>query len=49
MDGYNSDLYLKDNAIYYHDELIIKTSDIMLQGNHNYENIMCAIAATKYI
>ena len=47
MDGYNSDLYLKDNAIYYHDELIIKTSDIMLQGNHNYENIMCAIAATK--
>ena len=25
MDGYNSDLYLKDDAIYYHDELIIKT------------------------
>lgn len=47
MDGYNSDLYLKDDAIYYHNELIIKTSDIMLQGNHNYENIMCAIAATK--
>ena len=44
-----SDLYLKDNAIYYNDELIIKTSDIKLQGNHNYENIMCAIAATfKY-
>ena len=47
LNGYTSDLYLKDNAIYYHDELIIKTSDIMLQGNHNYENIMCAIAATK--
>ena len=42
-----SDLYLKNNEIYYNDELIINTKDIKLQGNHNYENIMCAIAATK--
>ena len=42
-----SDLYLKDNSIYYKDEKIIDTKDIMIQGNHNYENIMCAIAATK--
>ena len=42
-----SDLYLKDDAIYYHDEKIIDTKDIKLQGKHNYENIMCAIAATK--
>lgn len=45
--GYNSDLYLKDGCIYYKDEMIIEAKDIMLQGNHNYENIMCAIAATK--
>lgn len=42
-----SDLYLKDNAIYYNNELIIKTNDIKVKGNHNYENIMCAIAAVK--
>ena len=47
IDGLNSDLYLKDDSIYYLDEKIIETKDIMLQGNHNYENIMCAIAATK--
>lgn len=41
-----SDLYIKDKAIYYKDELIIHLNDIKLQGNHNYENIMCAIAAT---
>lgn len=43
----DSDLYLKDGAIYYYDELIINTKDIRLHGNHNYENIMCAIAATR--
>lgn len=41
-----SDLYIKDDAIFYKNELIIHLSDIKLQGNHNYENIMCAIAAT---
>ena len=32
--------------VYYKDEEIIKTSDIKLQGMHNYENIMCSILAT---
>ena len=39
--------YLKDDTIYYYDEPIIKTSDIKLQGKHNYENIMCAIMIAK--
>lgn len=42
-----ADLYLKDNAIYYKNEKIIDTKDIILKGNHNYENIMCAIAIAK--
>lgn len=42
-----SDLYIKNEAIYYKDMEIIKCSDILLKGNHNYENIMCAIAASK--
>ena len=42
-----SDLYIKDDAIYYKNELIIKLKDIKIKGNHNYENIMCAIAASK--
>ncbi len=41
-----SNLYLKNDAIYYNDEKIIDTKDIKIKGNHNYENIMCAIAAT---
>ena len=44
----DSNLCIRDNAIYYHDELIINISDIKLKGMHNYENIMCAIGATKY-
>lgn len=43
-----SDLYLKNDSIYYNDELIIKLDDIKIKGNHNYENIMCAIAACKH-
>ena len=31
----------------YNDEEIIKLKDIKLQGSHNYENIMCAIVASK--
>ena len=45
----DADLYLKDDAIYYKDEKIIDTKDIKLKGKHNYENIMCAIAATKQL
>ena len=39
--------YLKDDAIYYENEKVIDTKDIRLQGKHNYQNIMCAIIATK--
>ncbi len=42
-----TDVYLKENAIYYHDEKVIDTKDIRVQGKHNYQNIMCAILATK--
>ena len=41
------DLYIENNAIYFKDEKIIDLSDIRVKGNHNYENIMCAIAASK--
>lgn len=42
-----ADLYLKDEAIYYKEEKIINLDDILIKGNHNYENIMCAIAVSK--
>lgn len=42
-----SDLYIEENAIYYKGEKLIALSDIRLKGNHNYENIMCAIAVAK--
>lgn len=44
----NSDLCIKNGFIYYFDEKVIDLSDIRIKGNHNYENIMCAIAAGKY-
>ncbi len=40
------DICIKNDAIYYNEE-IIKLSDIKLKGNHNYENIMCAIVVAK--
>lgn len=40
-------VYLKENAIYYHDEKVIDCNDIKLKGMHNYENIMAAISAVK--
>ncbi len=39
--------YLKDNYIYYYDEKIIDVNEAKLQGNHNYENMMCAIMIAK--
>lgn len=39
--------YIKDNNIYYYDELVISLNDIKLRGFHNYENIMAAIMAVK--
>ena len=42
-----ADAYVKENAIYYKDEKIINLNEIRVKGMHNYENIMCAIIATK--
>ena len=40
------DICIKNDAIYYNEE-IIKLDEIKLKGNHNYENIMCAIVVAK--
>lgn len=42
-----TDCYLKDNAIYYHDEKVIDTSIIKIPGMHNIENILGAISIAK--
>ena len=44
---HSADSYLKDNMIYYHDEAIVDTTACILKGNHNYENMMCAILVAK--
>ena len=44
----DADICIKNAAIYYKDEEIIKTNEIKLQGMHNYENAMCAIGAVKH-
>ncbi|MDD4796120.1 MAG: UDP-N-acetylmuramoyl-L-alanine--D-glutamate ligase [Bacilli bacterium] len=41
------DCYIKNNRIYYHEEMIINLDDIRIKGIHNYENIMAAILAVK--
>ena len=42
-----ADAYINGTSIFYNDEKIIDLSDIKIKGNHNYENIMCAIIAAK--
>ena len=42
-----SDCYLNKDILYFKDEEIISTSDIKVQGIHNYENAMCAIIVAK--
>ena len=44
-----ADCYLKDNAIYYHDEKIIDTDIIKIPGIHNIENIEGAITIAKIL
>lgn len=44
--------YIKDGAIYYkrsQPEEIIRLEDILLVGEHNYQNVMCAIVIAKLI
>ena len=38
---------IKNKAIYYGEEEIIKLNDIAVRGMHNYENIMAAIMVVK--
>ncbi len=44
-----ADACIRDEAIYYNNERIIDLSDIRVKGYHNYENIMCAIIASKQL
>ena len=43
------DCYLKDDAIYYHDEKVIDTSIVKIPGVHNLENCMAAISISKEV
>lgn len=38
-----ADVYVKNGAIYLHDEKIININELKLKGKHNIYNIMCAI------
>lgn len=42
-----TDAYIKDNAIWFRENKVIDLSKIKIKGNHNYENIMCAILTVK--
>ncbi|WLR52248.1 UDP-N-acetylmuramoyl-L-alanine--D-glutamate ligase [Bacillus tianshenii] len=42
-----SGAYVKEGTVYYKNEKIIETADIVLPGSHNLENILAAIAAVK--
>lgn len=44
-----ADASIKDGAIYYKNEEIIKLSDCPLVGHHNYQNIMCGIIIAKLV
>ena len=46
---YENVCYLDDGVIYYKDEKIIELDEINLAGNHNYQNVMCAIISAKLI
>ena len=43
----NNKAYFDEEYIYYDNKKIIKLSDIVLKGKHNYENICAAIIASK--
>ena len=44
---YENTCYLDCGKIYFKGEEIISTDEIQLEGNHNYQNVMCAIIAAK--
>ncbi|UZJ77253.1 UDP-N-acetylmuramoyl-L-alanine--D-glutamate ligase [Fictibacillus sp. KU28468] len=39
--------YIKDGSLYFREEKIISLRDIVLPGQHNLENILAAVAASK--
>ena len=47
--NYENLCYLENGSIYFKDEKIVDTSEINLEGNHNYQNVMCAIIASKIL
>ena len=48
-DKNEKDCYIKNSDIFYKNEKIINLKECPLLGHHNYQNIMCAIIATKLI
>lgn len=42
-----TDCYLENNVIYYKGEKVIDTSNMIIVGKHNAENVMAAILVTK--
>jgi len=41
--------YIKDNLIYVDNQMVIDTHDILLKGEHNYENILVALILLKVL
>lgn len=39
--------YVKDDAIYFKDQLVLEVKDILLPGKHNLENALAAVAVSK--
>lgn len=42
-----TDCYLKNDKIYYKNEEVLDTNDMIIVGNHNKENVMAAILVAK--
>ncbi len=42
-----ADAYLKDDNLYYKDELIINRNEMLIKGDHNVENALIAITIAK--
>ena len=47
IDNKNALCHVEDDNIIYDNKVLISTNDILLKGNHNYENVMAAIMVAK--
>lgn len=47
IDDKNALCHVEDDNIVYDNKVLISTNDILLRGNHNYENVMTAIMVAK--